>query len=346
MGKSAELSLRQVSLPLRSDWLLIVIYWIIAAPIIFLSNMDAHGAEATSKALLFTIILDTATVLTIMFTLPAFVIKQHYMNASVFGFFLLMFFGLIYSFGYNILFKEPFVLNIWGLLKGMVSHARSYGILAMLASGKRFYDLRLHMERVERFKAENELKFIRSQINPHFLFNTLNNIYSLVIDNVKASSIINQLSDLLRYTVYEANKDWVLLVNELKFIVDYYNLEKVRHDNYPAITLNVSGEPKTLKIAPSILIIFVENAFKHGFQAGSLNSWVKIEILIQDEILQLTVHNSKSSDLKTRHSTECNNGIGLQNAKRHLELLYPTKHQLEIEDGSNTFRVNLILELL
>src|SRR5690606_34259880 len=131
-----------------------------------------------------------------------------------------------------IFFSDYFSLNFYGVLIGMVEHARSYGILAIILAGKKFYDVQLQFERLEKHKAKDELQFIRSQINPHFLFNTLNNIYSLIEDKDKdAALIVNRLSELLRYIIYDANKEFVHLKDELAFIQGYFGLEKIRHDN-------------------------------------------------------------------------------------------------------------------
>lgn len=329
------------SIPISSDWVLIGIYWALAAPLIFYSNFDTHGYLVTFKALLFTIILDTSTVLLMLFFLPNDFLKGRYLNASIMGFILLMVLSYIYSWGYHYLFGDPFRTGVFGLLSNMIEHARSYGILVVLISAKKFHDVKIEFERMERFKIEDELKFIRNQINPHFLFNTLNNVYALVENkNPIASKVINRLSDLLRYVIYDANKEWVRLKDELKFIEDFFNLERLRHDNLSNLSLVITGDPGQLIIAPSILVLFIENGFKHGLNS-SINNWIKIEILIQENVLQLMVENPKSSHGVKRSS----GGLGLNTARRHLELQYPDKHQLDINDDGKRYTVNLILEL-
>lgn len=325
----------------RSDYSLIAMYWLIAIPVTYLSNIGLHGLSATLRALIFTVLLDTFTVLTMLYTLPNFLLRRSYINASLMGLLFLAIFGVIYRYGYANLFHESFTLNFYGVLAGMVDHARSYGILAIILAGKKFYDIQLQFERIEKFKAKNELQLLRSQINPHFLFNTLNNIYSLVEDKDKeAAEIITRLSDLLRYIIYDANKEFVPLKDELSFIKGYFNIEKIRHDHNARIDLKIIGEPRSWLISPSILISFIENAFKHGINSGR-DTWVRVVCIIQEEVFQMTIENSFVPEYKAKEQ----GGLGLENAKRHLQLQYPDKHQLEISREKDRYSVTLTLEL-
>lgn len=286
-------------------------------------------------------ILDTITVLIILYTVPRFVMKRSYVNASLLALIILALIGIINGYGYHVFFKDYFKFNAYGILAAMVEHARSYGILAIILAGKKFYDFQIRFERLEKFKATQELQLVRSQINPHFLFNTLNNIYSLIEDKDKeAAAIVSKLSELLRFTIYDANKEFVPLRDELTFIQGYFRLEQIRHDNPSAMKLKISGDPKDLIISPAVLISFVENAFKHGINSGNQN-WVNIEIMIQQEIFQMHLTNSFTPEYIVKNK----GGVGLSNAKRHLQLQYPDRHQLDIEHGSDRYDLTLTIEL-
>jgi two-component system, LytTR family, sensor kinase len=192
---------------------------------------------------------------------------------------------------------------------------------------------------------EAELKFLRSQIYPHFLFNTLNNLYALTLKKSDAApEMVLKLSALLNYVLYESNVKTIDLSNEIDLIENYIELEKIRYGNMLDISFNIIGEVAGNKIAPLLLLPFIENSFKHGVSRKIFDKWIEINLEILNSTLKLKVRNSKEeSDGIVSHSyTE---GIGLKNCKRRLELLYPDKHKLEINDNGNIFEVFLMVEM-
>ncbi|GGD74542.1 histidine kinase [Emticicia aquatilis] len=196
---------------------------------------------------------------------------------------------------------------------------------------------------LERNNIRLELDYLKSQVNPHFLFNTLNGVYSLVVDSEpKAAEIILKLSDLMRYSLYEANSDQVALHREVKFIQDYVSLERNRHKASTQILLEISGDTGDLQIPPLLLVTFVENAFKHGINNTIKASWIKIDLSIKDAILSFDISNSKSKKMK---SDVVQGGIGLWNVKKRLDILYPNRHSLEIKNSEDVFSVNLKIQL-
>lgn len=196
---------------------------------------------------------------------------------------------------------------------------------------------------LEKDKIRLEFDFLKAQISPHFLFNTLNNIYSFSIKSPdKVPDTILRLADLMRYTLYETKSEFVPLTKEISFLDSYMKLQRIRHEADADLTYTVAGEPDELTIAPLMLIVFVENAFKHGLEASIRVGWVHIELIIDCGTLRLEVANSTSPVEKKRGVV---GGIGLSNVRKRLELLYPGRHQLLIIPQTHEYRVNLIIDL-
>ncbi|MFZ6014272.1 MAG: sensor histidine kinase [Bacteroidota bacterium] len=187
-------------------------------------------------------------------------------------------------------------------------------------------------------KLQAELKFLRTQIHPHFLFNTLNNLYALTLKKSdKAPEMVLKLSELINYMLYECKSDEVPLSKEIKFIRNYIDIEKMRYGDKLDVDIRISGEVGDRKIAPLIILPFVENCFKHGASEDLMQSWVKLTIDSYPDHVIIKVENSKASG-NGKQRTE---GIGVQNVKRRLDLLYPNRHELKIMDGEETFLVVL-----
>ncbi len=199
---------------------------------------------------------------------------------------------------------------------------------------------------LQRQQLQSELNFLKSQINPHFLFNTLNNLYALTLKKSDdAPEMVLRLSEMMRYMLYECNERQVLLANEIKYIENYLELERIRQRDDFKIKLSVSGiEANGLKIAPLIFIPFIENSFKHGMNNHLKGGYVDISLNIQEEGVQLHIENSKA-DHKREISKKKSGGIGLINIRRRLELLYSNKHELDIVENENLYKVDLNLRL-
>lgn len=185
---------------------------------------------------------------------------------------------------------------------------------------------------------EQELKFLKMQIHPHFLFNSLNTIYGFAIAKAdEAPEMILKLSNLLDYILYQVEKPKVLLIEEVNHLEDYISLEKMRFHDTLKVNFNKDKLSDSLQIPPMLLIPFVENSFKHGVIIdGVLN--VDIRLTTANNCLVFEVENS------SKRKDETNTGIGLQNIRKRLEMLYPEKHQLEIIEKKDTFKVHLRIE--
>lgn len=192
-------------------------------------------------------------------------------------------------------------------------------------------------------KADTELKFLKSQINPHFLFNSLNSIYFLIDkQNTDARQTLLQFSDLLRYQLYDCNADTIAIEKELSYLQDYIRLQRLRKDTNYDVCVNIRNDIKGFNIVPLLLIPFIENAFKHISHHNTEKNFVHVEMARSNGSFLFSVENSKENLL---NSTLLPGGIGLTNVKRRLELLYPERHQLCIADTASTFRVELELEV-
>jgi hypothetical protein len=185
---------------------------------------------------------------------------------------------------------------------------------------------------------QSELKFLKSQINPHFLFNALNNIYTLsIIKSDKAPDTILKLSDMLRYIIYDCNEERVPIGKELNYIRNYIALQKLKDENIN-IELQLEENNKALLIAPMILIPFIENSFKHSKIEDTAKGWIRLSMSTADNILKFQISNSLETGTYTKDRV---GGVGLENVKRRLELSYPNRHELIISKDKNSFTVKL-----
>ncbi len=196
----------------------------------------------------------------------------------------------------------------------------------------------------EKQKTEVELKALKAQINPHFFFNTLNNIYSMALDkNERLPDTILQLSDLMRYFLYESKDNFIPLEKELAVVNNYIALQKIRSDALLDLEMKSSGEINGQQIAPLLLITFLENAFKHGAKGNTERAFIRISTEIEKNRFIFSVENNKGviDEIKTGD----HGGLGLENIQRQLELLYPKKHLLTIKNRKDSFAVQLQLDL-
>ncbi len=191
--------------------------------------------------------------------------------------------------------------------------------------------------------SEAQLQLLTAQVHPHFLFNTLNNIYSQVqTESPKGSKMIMGLSDLLRYILSEGNKTAVSLRKELMMLNEYINLEKVRYGNKLELHISIPQETGNLQIAPLLLLPFVENCFKHGSSKFLIHPWINLKIELKGNTLIMKLMNGK--EIQQVEET-VKSGTGVLNVKKRLELLYKDKYELQISDEQEIFVVNLKIEL-
>jgi sensor histidine kinase YesM len=190
-------------------------------------------------------------------------------------------------------------------------------------------------------KLETELKFLRNQINPHFLFNTLNNIYGLARKKSDLTAeIVMKLSKLLRFMLYETRKDSIPVSVEIRMLDDYLELEKIRYNERLRISFQKNVDNDSYPVAPLLLMPFVENAFKHGVSESRMDAFIYIDLRLQEGLLTFRIENTKENG----NGAAITDNIGLSNVRRQLELMY-TDYKLEVEDQQHTFKVHLTINL-
>ena len=200
---------------------------------------------------------------------------------------------------------------------------------------------------VENESMQSELRFLKSQINPHFLFNTLNSLYALTLKkDDKAPDIVIKLSEMMRYMLYECNEPRVPLRKEINYLQNYLDLERLRQRKGIDISLEVSGRVSDQMVAPLLLIPFLENSFKHGVNANIKDGFVRAELRVEERSLHFKLENSKGSVMPSQvHAGRPSGGIGLVNVRRRLQLLYPEAHDLSVRETPSTYAVLLDLDL-
>jgi len=254
----------------------------------------------------------------------------------------------------NAIFDQLYSLSLFSsekesFLSDIVMNIRSKTVILSLSIGygltKQWIQNQELQQQLIKDKLTTELKYLKAQINPHFLFNTLNMAYASATKSNDAvtADIIEKLSGLMRYVLYEGNEDKVFLEKEIQYIDNTVNLQLQRLSPELAAQVNyeVKGDWQNHKVAPMLLIPFIENVFKHGVIL-SKRSDISIAIFLRNNFLILETKNSKSDHFS---HTETNSGIGLKNARERLQLLYPGQHKLEIEDTQASFQVKLEIKI-
>ena len=223
------------------------------------------------------------------------------------------------------------LINIAKILKSTTTIYPVLTLAVVIKWFKYWYIEHKSSQQLAQEKLQAELNFLKAQVHPHFLFNTLNNLYALTLKQSKdASEVVLKLSDLLDYMLYECNAATVPLTKEIKLVQDYIALEKIRYGKRLDIEFTTQGQPEGTMIAPMLILPFAENAFKHGVSEELDQSTIGIHLTVQQNKLTLKVQNSKSKEADQEDHFEYKEGIGLKNVSRRLELLYPQRHQLTI----------------
>lgn len=220
-------------------------------------------------------------------------------------------------------------------------------VMVVFVGFKFAWDINTKQREVEELQStikESELQFLKSQINPHFLFNNLNNLYAYAIENSpKTPSLIVELSAVLRYMLYDCKEDYVPLQKELNHLQSFINLNELQIENRGDIQFKINKVDNSFKIAPLILIMFIENAFKHSTASQSDNIFIYIDINVTKN--GALTFNCVNSFLPNTNTDNLAKGIGLQNVEKRLELLYPGAHELQIREEKNVYQVTLTLQL-
>jgi len=292
------------------------------------------------------------------YQIPKYIFKKKYLK-FVLSFLVMLFVLAILARLITVYFAEPIIAftldqeSVWEILTDPV-YALTVYAPALYINPFLFASLNIivdkirernKLETLEKEKVKAELNFLKAQIHPHFLLNTLNNLYALTLKKAdKAPETVIKLSDMLVYTLYKCDEKYVPLKNEIELLQNYISLEQLRYGDNLNIELNENVENKNAKIAPLILLSVVENAFKHGVSGETENAKIKIDIEQKDDSFVFEVFNTKS-EIAQKDETEFTKGIGIKNVKKQLDLVYPKSYEFDAVENERDYKVTLKLDL-
>lgn len=316
-----------------------IIWWLLAFCAFFLLFTSIEEKTIGLKMALVFIAPAPIPVYFHFYILEKFFKKRKYL---IYIFLLVVLIGissLIFKSVFRVFFPNP-LLQISGFFTTI--------IYIIVTSALRFLGMNISqqykIQEVEFKQVKTELNLLKSQINPHFFFNTLNSLYALSLEKSdKLPSTILKLSELMRYALESSKQKEVLLTNEIKFIENYIDLERIRLEENVNINFYINGNVGEKIIAPMLLITFVENAFKHGLSNAVGKGFLNINLKINDNFLKFVVANSREKiedEFKPKGTK-----TGLENVRKRLEYIYPRKHKLNISETENEYCVSLIINL-
>ncbi len=335
-------------------WMAVFLYHFIRISFLYPANLFLENIlSIILGALIWGVLLNVIFSCTVVYYLvPVFFVKKKYIQFTLYLLALLIF--LLALSLVNMLINKQMGHAVGGtssesqLVYLKASIIRILGnpplICLLLLSLRKIKDWYLKQNENKVLARENsnaELQLLKAQIHPHFLFNTLNNIYFFTLSEpVKAKRLVGKLENLLHYMINECNVPSVLLSKEISMMNDYFELEKIRYHNLD-IDVKINGDYANKKIAPLLMIPFIENSFKHGTSKMLKEPWIRLMIQLDEHMLHFVLVNNKPVEAYTNRGY----GIGLSNVKKRLSLLYPQKHCLNIEPTENTFTVNMQIPL-
>ena len=291
-----------------------------------------------------------ATYITLYIIIPKFLLKKRYKEFVISSVYMVL--GVAYLEILIIICLIVLPVNVvplkWSApinLDSLDIYLRLIGIyiVVFLASSikllKHWYTMQKKNQQLIKEKLEAELNMLKSQVHPHFLFNTLNNLYALTLKKSdKSPDVVLKLSDILDFMLYHSNKDFVELEREIKLVNNYIDLEKLRHSDRLQIDFEIDGDTKNKHIAPMVIFPLVENCFKHGAGSTNQKSWIKLLLQISSDSLNFTAENSKINK-----PAEKKGGLGLVNLRKRLDLIYPDNYELDIIETDSIFTATLNL---
>jgi len=240
---------------------------------------------------------------------------------------------------------QPFLFPPKVIIEGVNIYLIA-GVYSMFYLVRAWYEEQRIASELKQEKTEAELQLLKSQVHPHFIFNTLNNIYSYAVQqNRKTPDLIHRLSSFLSYNLYDSKSNSIPLTRELEYIDSYIELEKIRYGERLDISVNRFSSMEDFHVSPLLLLPLIENCFKHGSTATSTDKcWIRIDISRHEDWLTVKIENSVSGEGKPAYEK---NGIGLENVKRRLEIIYPDTHEFRCVSGNGTYFIVLkVMNLL
>ncbi|MBP7219953.1 MAG: histidine kinase [Paludibacteraceae bacterium] len=337
----------------KNRWLLHITYWVMVVLLFtfFWGTRYGNYWVCFYNELYFLPIKIAATYFGLYYLIPQ-LFKRNYYRVVVAGSFMLIGSGLLqriigyYSFIPEVGFYLPDIplFDITEILHKIMD----INAVMIIPFSIKFYTHYLDKEHkiliLSQEKTEAELQFLRSQIQPHFLFNVLNDIYAMALLNKKETpDSILKLADLMRYVLQESTASKVPLEKEINYIRNYIDLEKLRYNDLYAISFEIHGDSANKMITPLLLLPFIENAYKHSTTNDTGGAWIKIRISLTNEVLTLEIMNS--FDRNIPKVTQVSSGIGIQNVKKRLDILYQGKYTFYTENTPESYKTILTINL-
>jgi hypothetical protein len=324
------------------------LFWLTALVLLSALEFFQTGEEVmftVGNNVIRVLILSAAVYYNIYFLIPRYLAQKKF--STYFGWLALLVFIVSPIEAFLLYFKTENVPQLQANIVGNLnwSFVPNFFFLGVSTAAKITLDWYKNLREKQELQTQtmqSELRFLKSQINPHFLFNTLNSLYALTLKKSdEAPEIVLKLSEMMRYMLYECNERWVPLSKEVAYIGNYLDLERLRQGKNVDIRFGIEGNVSDQKIAPLMFIPFIENCFKHGLGHQISKGFVRIVLKVDDNQIRFFVENSKPDNipLQIRHARS--GGIGLANVRRRLDLLYPDRYKLDIEDGPKTYAVHL-----
>lgn len=287
----------------------------------------------------------------VYYLFPNYILKKKYYKFFTYFILSLTFLYLLRT-GLNYLLVSE---NIWPEANG-IQNAFTFNhivaviigeiyVIAFASTIKLIFDWIFDRKRIESLQANQlkiELQFLKAQIQPHFFFNTLNNLYALTLERSRqAPEVVLKLSEIMEYILYDAKEPRIRLLNEINYIQNYIDLEKLRYGDKVSVQVNIQGDIETQSVPPLLFLPFIENCFKHGtVENNNLNILIEFEVT-HNNVLRFSVINNYNSFTQNKK----NHGIGNQNVLRRLELLYKDKFTLDIKTEKQSYIVELLIQL-
>ncbi|MDZ7604570.1 MAG: histidine kinase [Cyclobacteriaceae bacterium] len=338
---------------LKSRWLQHILFWSLSLYAL-LKNFQVSSELAVTDYIytgVFSMFLVAAVYVNLLALIPGFFQQGRYgiymicVSAVLVGFS----WAQILLFDYIIewIFPGYYLISYFDFWETSKYFVILVGVSSLLHFSKSWFlyrESQARLSELQKEKLEAELNALKNQINPHFLFNSLNSIYSMVLrQSSHAPEALIRLSDSMRYIIYESNHDYVGLSKEIEFIRNYIALQQLRMSEKDTLKFEISGDMADQQIAPLLLIPLIENGFKHGIKGETEEAFIEISITINERTLSMTVVNNLGSVDPVEKNES--GGAGLVNLKKRLGLIYPGRHALIIDKAERTFTVKLTIEL-
>jgi sensor histidine kinase YesM len=330
-----------------------LVFWMLSFFVFLYMFKTGENAEKVDYVYtaLFHFTLLPAVYLNLEWMLPAFAKRNTWLLYAASLIALILIFSwvnyLFFQSWSSSLLPDYFFISYFSLYEVGLFFVVYIGLTSLIKLSKSWFavnELQRRLLESQKEKVQMELKALRAQINPHFFFNTLNSVYSMTLENDdRLPNTVLQLSDLMRYFLYESTGESVPLQKELAALKDYISLQKLRSRQTLETTVEIQGNADGLHIAPMLLITFVENAFKHGVKGSTGETFVQLKIKIEGSELHFRLENNMG--IAEELTTAVHKGMGLENVKRRLQLLYPGNYRLHTGKEENSFVVQLYLQM-